>query len=156
AYADGGDEPLELVLDHDKFLHNSAGAAGAEGFGGAIFIYYYSTVDVRNTTISGNTAIGSSTGAAGGGVYNEGDQSSSWAHVTTTNTRATGTGSYGGGVYTYGYSDSFTDSTIDGNKAEQGGGIYAEYYSLRLNRSTISHNVAGSAGHPGQGGGIYD
>jgi hypothetical protein len=109
------------------------------GFGGGIFLSnsYSGNVIVSNSTISGNTANGSSS-SSGGGIY-----IGSTSTITVNNTTITGNYStyLGGGIYNDGTLN-VNNSTISENRSVAlGGGIYNEYTATAtVNNSTIAGN----------------
>ena len=132
------------------------GNAG-EWMGGGIFNYYMSTLIVRDTTISGNTAgtVGTSGGGGGGGIMNYGGT------LTLENSTVSGNrilGWYQGcGIHNVGVA-TIVNSTISGNTGGNspggivvgGEGIYNSYGYLLLNNSTLAFN--GLWGFTNQGG----
>ena len=111
-------------------------------------IYNAGTVNVTDSTISGNTAINN-----GSGIYDN------FGAVTVTDSTISGNsaGTDGGGIYNYGGGSynkiavNVIDSTISGNAATtNGGGIY-NAGTVNVTDSTISGNSADT-----DGGGIYD
>ncbi len=139
-------------------------------------IFNSGTATISNSTISGNTSIGSgsyggagvfnaglatisdsiinnnSTSSSGGGIHNGGF---SYSNLIVTNSTITGnTASRGGGIYNGGFgssSVSISNSTISGNSARYGGGIRSSFGSLDISNSTISANTAVR-----DGGGIHN
>ncbi|MGH8502200.1 MAG: choice-of-anchor Q domain-containing protein [Gammaproteobacteria bacterium] len=110
--------------------------------GGAV-LSYYGTLNLNNSTITGNFAT-----VSGGGIYAEGGYVNV-AKSTISNNRTIGRG---GGVT--GYSNAsvhVTNSTISGNVARNGGGAYVDTgTTFTISNSTISGNTASR-----QGGGAY-
>jgi hypothetical protein len=124
------------------------GAVGvSEGGGGIRNIG--STLEVSNSTISGNSAY------AGGGIYNEGGGTTLEVSNSTISDNSSDLG--GGGIHIFrSRSDSgivkatVSNSTISGNSTNtSGGGIYNQLGTLEVSNSTISGNSA----DPGFGGG---
>ncbi len=120
------------------------GGSATDGGG----IYNAGTVNVTDSTISGNTAINN-----GSGIYDN------FGAVTVTDSTISGNsaGTDGGGIYNYGGGSynkiavNVIDSTISGNAATtNGGGIY-NAGTVNVTDSTISGNSADT-----DGGGIYD
>ncbi len=105
-------------------------------------IYNYGTVDVTDSTISGN--IGSN---GAGGIYNNNGKVNITDSTISGNDAGSGSG---GGTYNYGTVD-VTDSTISGNTAGGRGGGIANVGPANVTDSTISGNTAA-----GGGGGIVN
>jgi hypothetical protein len=108
------------------------------GAGGGIFIdgtFGDTTLEVTNSTLSGNSALG------GGGI------SSTAGIVTVTNSTFSGNSAamFGGGIHNDG-TMTLTHSTVEDNKAMQGGGGIFNYGMIELTNSTISGNMANSGG----------
>ena len=132
----------------DRVFHIRSGTVSISGVtirnGSGVFgagIYNNATLNLTDSTVSGNTA----TGANGGGIYNNGT-------MTVTNSTISGNtaGANGGGIYnTNSTTLTVTNSTISGNNsASQGGGIF-NAGPVTVTSSTISGNTSG-----GNGGGI--
>ena len=116
-------------------------ALASEG-GYAGGVHGYGGVTLSSSTVSDNLADG-----AGGGVV-------SYHSVVLTNSTVTGnvSGSSGGGIFAYGYGgDVFlTDSTVSENvSGHLGGGIFASEF-VSLNRSLVDGNTSYFSG-----GGIF-
>ena len=106
-------------------------------------IYSVGTLNVANSTISGNSAN------RGGGIY-----SGSTTNLTNVSVRGNTSGGLGGGIYVDNGTLNAKSSTISGNNSLDGGGIYGNTISaINVTNSTISGNsAAGSAGGMGGGG----
>ena len=118
--------------------------SGNSSYRGAGVFAVLTTVQMVNSTVSGNTT----TGGSGGGVYNN------TSTVTLANCTISGNSAvrFGGGVFNLG-TTTLTGCTLSGNSASQGGGLYMNAASATLVNCTISGNSA-SAG--GGGGGIFN
>ncbi|MEQ9481247.1 Ig-like domain-containing protein [Coleofasciculus sp. F4-SAH-05] len=129
---------LHVLETGTLFLDGVTLTGGNDDDGGGI--YNEGTLNVNNTTISGNSATGD-----GGGIYNEGT-------VIVSNSTISGNSAedYGGGIYA-GEPTVVINSTISGNSADVGGGIGSDGYAITVINSTISGNTAES-----DGGGIYN
>jgi hypothetical protein len=119
--------------------------------GGGIRIESGGIVNIHNSTISNNTAIG-----PGGGIFNEGRlniHNSAILTNTTTN--------WGGGITNSGGTLNIANSTISGNIANHdGGGIdntgAGSGGTAHLTNVTITNNIANNDRIlPGTGGGIF-
>ncbi|MGQ0619173.1 MAG: choice-of-anchor Q domain-containing protein [Panacagrimonas sp.] len=158
-YSDG-----ELTIQNSTVTGNSAGGSGggiyatggtftmvrstvsgntADDEGGGIYVGYdISSVDIRNSTISDNSA----TDGFGGGI-------ATYGPATIRNTLISGNTAdeEGGGLYVDEGGVELIDSTVSGNSSSSsGGGVYIDDEgSLIINRSTISGNIGD------YGGGIY-
>lgn len=119
----------------------SGGAARRER-GGAVFSYY-GTLNLKNSTITGNFAT-----VSGGGIYAEG------GYVNVTNSTISGNRAIGrgGGITAYSRSSVYiANSTISGNAGRDGGGVYIDTGSnFTITNSTVSGNSAAQGG-----GGVY-
>jgi hypothetical protein len=125
----------ELALTNSTVSRNSATRSG-----GGLVNWFFTTLTLRNSTVSGNSAGG---GEGGGGIYNAGGT------LTLTSSTVSGNkADFGGGIYNKAWT-TVTNSTVSGNSAVNGGGL-AESGTLTLTNSTVSGNNAAS-----DGGGIY-
>ncbi len=127
--------------------------------GGGVYALH-SDVMVTNSTISGNTVIGTALGS-GGGIYNRYGNTtvinSTIADNSTEMTRDFGSGD-GGGIFSRNGDLEVINSTVSGNSAfgknrTDGGGIYSRNGNLTVVNSTISYNS--TAGISADGGGIF-
>ncbi len=150
----------QLNLSHDTIEGNVAGSANAAlaGEGGGIYAYDYGFVNLLDSTVAHNSALGAgATSGLGGGIYNQSYLGGTYTGDTITANKATGPASQGGGIYDdpwYGASR-LIQSTVSDNTAISGAGLYLYYYSFEVDSSTIMDNVAGLPGAQGQGGGLY-
>lgn len=150
-------------------------AAGGSSVGGGIYTDG-SDVTLEDSTVRGNTALGSlytppggssyAEPAYGGGVY-VGYGSFTLLDSTVSNNQASpgpGAGAYGGGIADYDSGLTIVNSTVADNGANGGsgpsggGGIYLKGgtpITLDLASSTVADNtVSASAGQPAEGGNI--
>jgi hypothetical protein len=131
----------DMVITGNTAIGSGGGGISAGGGG---------SLDVLNSTISGNFATG---GGNGGGLYTE-NSSGTVATIRSSTISGNQAGSYGGGVYfDYGASETVENSTIYGNSAATGagGGLYhfGAYDGdpgLTVTGSTITHNIAPRGG----------
>jgi hypothetical protein len=148
-------DPVTLSLTGNQFTDNTAGSAATSGLGGALLVDGSAVLSDDGSTCTGNRALGSN--AAGGAIYDAGNQSGPSARFTGTVFRgnsASGAGSYGGAVYADMAGDSYVGVTVSGNRADAGGGVFS--YAARFVDSTVSGNTATSQSTiPGHGGGLY-
>jgi hypothetical protein len=137
---------------------------------GGIYSYIFSTLVIKNSTISKNSAQQ----YAGGGICSQSATVSIENSVVTGNTAGAGggvravgglltisnsiiskntAGAYAGGVYVHGNVTHIYDSTITGNKAGyDGGGVWqVGGGSTEIDNSTIAKNSAGR-----NGGGVFN
>lgn len=155
-----------LTLDHVTLTNNTASSSGGGVATGGV-----GTLNILNSTVSGNTAgkgagvylydngspsliqdsviSGNQADGAGGGIYFYGPNYDVTIRRTTISGNTAGT--RGGGVYFYDTDggDVLIDaSTISGNTAQFGGGIY--FYNVddpvTITNTTISGNTALSGG----------
>lgn len=153
--------PVELNLNNDEITDNSVGSniADHEGEGGGIYLDDYATLNLTNSTVSDNTAVGnSSDGGSGAGIFDQSYQVARLVSDTITGNSATANESEGGGMYSYDDygGDLISNTTIADNSAEYGAGYYGdETADLALVDSTVSDNTAGGVNAlPGYGGGL--
>jgi predicted outer membrane repeat protein len=129
-----------------SLIDSSVLANTARGSGGGIFAS--GTVDLTNSTVSGNATTGDF--ARGGGLL--ADEDIRLANSTVSGNTTTGRGADGGGVFANG-SVALINSTVSGNIAAGqyagGGGVFAGFGEVVVTNSTIAGNIAG-----GEGGGI--
>jgi hypothetical protein len=120
---------------------------GVADHGGAILASAGSTLNLANSTISGNSA------PVGGGIYNLGTTDVKGSTIGLNS--ATSDSAYGGGIYNYG-TLSVADSFFNANQAGDGGGIFDFAGSTSVARSTFRKNIANAAtsSDPSYGGGI--
>jgi len=110
----------------------------ASDYGGGI--YNNGTLNITNSTFSGNNADDGSENGDGGGIEN-------FSIMTVTNSTFSNNGAgYAGGAIDNGIGTStVTNSTFSSNSAEEGGGI-ANWDALTVTNSTFSGNSATSDG----------
>jgi hypothetical protein len=125
------------------------------GNGGGIQNVNAGTVNVTNSTLSGNKALSSSNNSTfvGGGISNNSTGTINVTNSTLTNNFATASGTNGtnspsgGGIFNAG-TVNIINSTLDGNRAEtsdasaSGGGIY-NAGTVNLTNSTLLNNGTG-------------
>ncbi|MBV9497134.1 MAG: IPTL-CTERM sorting domain-containing protein [Acidobacteria bacterium] len=105
--------------------------------------FTFSNANLKDTTISGNTAADSAGLLLyGGSTGTNGVQTSTISGNTAVN--------FGGGIYLYNGTARIEDSTIANNQATDaasaGGGIFSYYDDIQIFHSTIAGNQAGDAG----------
>jgi len=174
-----------LTLDHssvygNKIVGDNEASRDRGAYGGGI---YANGLQLTNSIVSGNTALGY--GAAGGGIYSVGGADNTGGHGNDTSlsqcvisgNRVTAQHAYGGGVFTLSGGPNnlatmtITNCTIARNLAEdnpnlpdagqfyyRGGGVYMGGGSLAVTSSTIAENevdgtLAIFSGKPNMGGG---
>ena len=157
--------------DGNSFIHVKALAVrryygGAiYSFSNAIFFNGVSTVNLTNSSLSGNTAWASaSSTASGGAIYSRSTSAASTVSLTNSNLSGNSAFSsasfaYGGGIYSYSNSTSsivsLINSSVSGNTASSssfslGGGIYSSSSNaastVSLTNSSLSDNAASNGG----------
>lgn len=165
-YVDGGGiynaGGASLTVDNDIFSKNTAGRDGGgihnSGGGGLIvttslindgtaarlgggIANFGTIVSLDNTLIRGNKAT--SSGGAGGGVFNSGT-----ANITNTSILNNSTAGQGGGIYNN-TGTTLTlraNSLVSGNSAASGGGIYNKGTAKVGSSSMISNRLTSSSG----------
>jgi hypothetical protein len=154
-FANGG----EVSISDSRFIDN-------EGDTGSNVSFYFASVIINDTTLSGGQGTG---GRGGGGVYlletnasianstisgngNAGGGGGIMAAYSTLNLSSSvvsdneAPSSYGGGLYLYQSRTTIVRSTISGNSSATGGGIYQYQGSLTLSQSLIAGNEATTGG----------
>ena len=110
---------------------------GSSYYGGGIFNYDGSTVNLSNNTVSGNTAD------HGGGILN-----GRYSKASLANSTVSGNMDFyrGGGILNLFGTVSLTNSTVSGNVANYGGGgIYNSGGNAKLGNTIVADNTAGDA-----------
>lgn len=122
------------------------GSGGAEARGGGI--YAHGIISMRNSTITGNVALGTAIGSRGGGIYLRGTLVAMQS-IFTNNYAAVGPEAAGiseGGALWVAGSTYLLGSLVSGNKAELAAAIGTEPNGagsfLAVVNSTISSNLA--------------
>ncbi len=131
--------------------------------GGGLWNQTGSTLNVFNTVIFRNHALGDDATNGGGGIFNNGGVLNvTGAATTISNNFASGTAGSGGGIFNdAGGTVNVTDATITGNVANRaGGGIEAVAgTTTNLTNVILSLNNAGvgpdAVASPGNGGGLH-
>jgi hypothetical protein len=118
-------------------LRNSNISNNSSDYGGAIWNDPIATVNITNSTLSGNSVDADAGGGGGGAIYNYG-------RLNISNSTFSGNSAdYGGAISNEGTAN-ITNSTIANNSGNtDGGGIYNEAI-LNVNNTTISGNSADS------------
>jgi CSLREA domain-containing protein len=102
--------------------------------GGGIQNASTGTVNVTNSTLSGNSSLN------GGGIFNN-----STGTVNVTNSTLSGnSANTGGGIFDNAGTVNVTNSTLSGNSAGSGGGIFDNAGTVNVTNSTLSGNSAAS------------
>ncbi|WP_172969347.1 choice-of-anchor Q domain-containing protein, partial [Microcystis aeruginosa] len=127
-------------------LHNVVVTGGITSSSGAgISVNATGVLDLYNTTVSGNKALGSSSN--GGGIQNRGFVYLRQGSVVSNNIASGSSSQQGGGVYNSGGTLIAINSTINNNQGGvYGGGISSVAGSLTLINTTVSGNSAGNGG----------
>jgi CSLREA domain-containing protein len=127
-------------------LHNVVVTGGITFSSGAgISVNATGVLDLYNTTVSGNKALGSSSN--GGGIQNRGFVYLRQGSVVSNNIASGSRSQQGGGVYNSGGTLIAINSTINNNQGGvYGGGISSVAGSLTLINTTVSGNSAGNGG----------
>ncbi|MDB9390714.1 beta strand repeat-containing protein [Microcystis aeruginosa] len=144
------------LLNSDRVFHVLSGGAlslqnvvvtgGITSSSGAgISVNATGVLDLYNTTVSGNKALGSSSN--GGGIQNRGFVYLRQGSVVSNNIASGSSYQEGGGVYNSGGTLIAINSTINNNQGGvYGGGILSVAGSLTLINTTVSGNSAGNGG----------
>lgn len=121
-----------LTVDHCRIVNNRLESPNWTGAGGGVLNRSGATMNIVDSTISGNY----SSGAFGGGLANQGS-------MTVTRSTISGNAqsrSPGGGLFNSG-SVTIISSTISGNSGSaQGGGIFSYYSGVSLFQTTLTGN----------------
>jgi CSLREA domain-containing protein len=121
-------------------INSTFSGNSASGDGGGI-LNNGGTVSVTNSTFSGNS---SSTGAVGGGISNE---NGGTVNVTNSTFSGNSAGHQGGGIFNFGGIANVANSTFSGNSvSNSGGGLYNNSGTMNVTNSTFSGNNGGFAG----------
>jgi predicted outer membrane repeat protein len=128
--------------------------ATASGSGGGI--YNNGTLEVRNSTFSGNSAPN----GFGGAIFSDVSDSGSVAgplEVRNSTLSGNSVGNGGGGIANFYGTATVSNSTLSGNSANDfgGGGILISEGTATVSNSTLWDNSATASGYDG-GGGIYN
>jgi hypothetical protein len=106
----------------------------------------HNKLTLANSTLSDNSADGSSSSSGGGGLYARGATVSISGSTFSGNTATRG----GGGIFSNAGALTIMDSTLSGNSVtdsfEPGGGLYENGGTLTVTNSTIADNSAGGVG----------
>lgn len=136
---DGGaiDSEYFNVIEDTVIANNEA----SDGDGGAMFNDGSEPSIIRNTTISGNSALFVNDGGDGGGVWNN------YPYLLTNVTlQGNHADDQGGAIYNHNDVVTLNNVTISGNTSDnEGGGLYNDASTI-INNSIISGNTATTAG----------
>ncbi|BBH40502.1 hypothetical protein myaer102_30630 [Microcystis viridis NIES-102] len=144
------------LLNSDRVFHVLSGGALSlqnvvvtggiiSSSGAGISVNATGVLDLYNTTVSGNKALGSSSN--GGGIQNHGFVYLRQGSVVSNNIASGSSFQEGGGVYNSGGTLIAINSTINNNQGGvYGGGISSVAGSLTLINTTVSGNSAGNGG----------
>ena len=171
-----------LTLVSARVASNQAVVAGPGGTGatGGGLDSPAGTLELRQSTVNGNSSQGPSTGSAsgggissagdlvlkastvsrnvadaggtiGGGIVLAGTGTGSITNSTIASNQVIGTTARGGGIDTF-RDLTLTSSTVAGNSAKLGGGIYKEVNTTTLQTTILAANTATSSGPNCEGG----
>jgi len=141
-----------LTMQNGTVLEGNE-AYGEYAFGGAVVAKCY-TVNISNTTFTGNTADGAGGAGCGGALFVD-DFGLSDVQVLLTNTTLTNNNATcepegeGGGLYANFTGVSLSNCTVESNTAGEGGGVYVGVGAVSLSNCTVESNSAI------YGGGLY-
>lgn len=147
---------LNVTLSGIK-LANGKGATS--GGGGGIFNASTGTVNITNSTLSGNFSADPNCCSGGGGIFNSNTGTVNITNSTLSGNTNPSTGRYGGGVYNTKGTVNIINSTLSGNTAAEsagGGAIFNANGTVTIINSTLSGNVATQGSTGSSGGGIYN
>jgi hypothetical protein len=114
-------------------LSNLTVANGAsDDVGGGI--YNHGTLEVINSTLSGNSVNNAFGGDGGGGIYNTAGT------LKVINSTLSGNSANRGGIYNYSFPATVINSTLSGNSASEGGGILNDAGTLDVCCQVHDHN----------------
>jgi predicted outer membrane repeat protein len=134
-----------LTLDNDTFSKNTAG-----GFGGGIYNRSGASVTVTTSLINDGTAT-----TLGGGIANFGTIVS-MDNTLIQGNKATSSGGAGGGVFNVGTANITNTTIKSNSTAGQGGGIYNGFNGTTPGTLTLRNNSLVSGNRAATGGGIYN
>jgi hypothetical protein len=132
----------KLTVSGSVFRGNTAATGGAIGL-------LASSIEIANSTIVDNQALGDDCGGNGGGIYMDGsgETTARFCGMTISNNVST---RFGGAMFRTAYATTqtttFDRSTLDGNTSAQGGGaLYLQGTPVTLTDSTVSNSEAAGA-----------
>jgi CSLREA domain-containing protein len=142
----GGGNP-SVTIDGLRISNGNVVGISPASQGAGIFVSTTGTVNITNSTISGNTASG-----GGGGIF----QSSGTLNITNT-TVSGNSATQGGALDAMGGTANITNSTLSGNSVSgNGGGVIVSNTNVTITHTTITANVADNDNNSvGIGGGIF-
>lgn len=147
---------LNVTLSGIKIAN---GKGATSGGGGGIFNASTGTVNVTNSTLSGNFSADPNCCSGGGGIFNSNTGTVNITNSTLSGNTNPSTGRYGGGVYNTKGTVNIINSTLSGNTAAEsagGGAIFNANGTVTIINSTLSGNVATQGSTGSSGGGIYN
>jgi hypothetical protein len=127
----------------------ATGTSFYSNYGGAIFAKNSGTLNIFDTTITGNSATN------GGGLYASGTTVTISNSLISANFATSTVASFkGGGIYFRNDTFTLTNSTVVGNiSTAAGGGIASRLATVNIINSTITNNGADIFGFPSMAGG---
>ncbi len=147
--ADGGSGNQSLIYNNGFLQLTSVIISGNYTVTGTIYNDSNSTLTVRNSTISGNSA-----GLRGGGIFNAGKMTVSNSTISGNSVSGDGGGISNDGEMTV------SNSTISGNSVSGDGGGISNFGKMTVSNSTISGNSekgeSSLSARSGNGGGIFN
>ncbi|HEX3083467.1 MAG TPA: choice-of-anchor Q domain-containing protein, partial [Pyrinomonadaceae bacterium] len=150
-----------LTIDSCTISNNTSTGSGSINFAGGIF-NATGTLNITNSTVSGNSAVGGCT-TEGGGITNGGTLTITISTISNNSARdAGGCGGVnsGAGIFNQG-TFTLTSSTVSGNAVssnnsfDEAGGIFNSGNTTVTNSTLSGNSVSGSTGSFNGGGGIY-
>src|SRR2546421_2413709 len=150
-----------LTIDSCTISNNTSTGSGSINFAGGIF-NATGTLNITNSTVSGNSAVGGCT-TEGGGITNGGTLTITTSTVSNNSARdAGGCGGVnsGAGIFNQG-TFTLTSSTVSGNAVsssnsfDEAGGIFNSGNTTVTNSTLSANSVSGGTGSFNGGGGIY-
>lgn len=119
-------------------LTNTTISGNLASKGGGVYATNTGTITLTNCTLSGNTAV-----LDGGGLFAGNTVTATLGNNTISGNTA---GMHGGGVYGTFFTVTFTNTTISGNTAGQGGGVWSSTGNTSFTDSSITGNKSSSFG----------
>ena len=123
-----------LTIQHGYVVGNGAGLLVNSG-----------TVNLTNSTLTGNYSVGSYNSGSvfgGGGIYNAGNT----LNLNNSTLAGNAAGGGGGGIWNAGNTLNLTNSSLSGNSAFNGGGIWNDRGTVTVANTSLTSNAATNNG----------
>jgi len=139
-----------INIDNSQVVSNDAASEGGGLWNST------GTMNVTNTTLTGNRAFGNAPDNGGGGIFNNGGTLNVSDNTLIFANQASGTAGSGGGVFSTDGDVTIDSSSVTTNFARRaGGGIEVVNGTLTLTSMQLNENVVTVLAAPGNGGGLH-